>query len=167
MHRIISLCVVGALVFIPLLYGCGGDSGTGSSGKGILKIAFDNKWGGRISTSDGRDYRTHVIIPGSGHDFYMEPDDFKVIEVTPAAGDTTVMVTITRKTRPDVTTDPTREAEVGDGQTVIITKQFQVDVTDGINVPEHRWTKRSTWGRHRPVAQVSPREDRVSPGDLG
>lgn len=156
MYRVGPFLVVGFLVFMVFLYGCGGSSGTGSSGKGILKIAFDNKWGGAISTSDGRDYRTHVIIPGSGHDFYMEPDEFKVIEVTPVAGDTMVMVTITRKTRPDVTTDPTWEVEAGDGQTVIITKQFQVDVTDGINIPEHRWTKRSMWGRYRPVAQASP-----------
>jgi hypothetical protein len=98
------------------------------SGKSTLTIAFRNKWGGTLSPSG--DYRTHVIIPESGHDFYMEPQEFRVIEVTPKEGASTVRVRIERKAgRPDLA-DIVREVEVGGGKTVTITDQFQVDITD-------------------------------------
>ena len=130
MYRAISHVVIGVFALVALLAGCGGSGTTGSSG--LLTIAFLNRW-----TETG-DYKTHIIIPESGHDFYMAPDQFEVIKVTPKEGASTVKVTIRHKAgRPDLA-DTVKEVEVAGEQTVTITNHFDIEITDGITEPPSR-----------------------------
>lgn len=130
MYRAVSHIVIGVFALVAFLSGCGGGGTTGSSD--FLTIAFLNRW-----TETG-DYKTHIIIPEAGHDFYMEPNDFKVIKVTPREGASTVKVTIKHKAgRPDLA-DTVKEVEVAGEQTVTITNHFDIEIIDGITEPPSR-----------------------------